>query len=290
MRTEARFPGVGEGSGHYESFYIKATRPGGGQGLWIRHTVHKPPDEQPSASVWLTLFDADSSGPRATKLTVPAAELSAPPGAYIEIDGARLEPGGAHGQITGADGLTVSWDLELVSQAEAFHHLPSSFLYSAPLPKTKLLSPHPDGRWSGIVVVDGRETEIDGWPGMVGHNWGSEHAERWAWIQANEFRETDGYFDAGLGRIKLGPADHSLDRQRRALVRRRASSPRRASVGFARPASTTSRPSASSSSPEARSGFAAGSHRSHGTSSAGSMPTPRARSTTRSTARSPTWS
>ena len=40
---------------------------------------------------------------------------------------------------------------------------------------------------------------------MVGHNWGAEHAERWTWIQANEFREGDGWFDAALGRIKVGP-------------------------------------------------------------------------------------
>jgi hypothetical protein len=40
---------------------------------------------------------------------------------------------------------------------------------------------------------------------MIGHNWGSEHAERWTWIQANEFRGGDGFFDAALGRIKLGP-------------------------------------------------------------------------------------
>ena len=41
MRTEARFPGVPSGAGHYESFYVKAARPGGGRGVWIRHTVHK---------------------------------------------------------------------------------------------------------------------------------------------------------------------------------------------------------------------------------------------------------
>ena len=40
---------------------------------------------------------------------------------------------------------------------------------------------------------------------MIGHNWGAEHAERWTWIQANELRDGDGYFDAALGRIKVGP-------------------------------------------------------------------------------------
>ena len=40
MHEGARFPGVPARAGHYESFYIKACRPGGGQGIWIRHTVH----------------------------------------------------------------------------------------------------------------------------------------------------------------------------------------------------------------------------------------------------------
>ena len=47
MRTQARFPGVERGAGHYESFYIKATDPSGGRGVWIRQTVNKRPGEEP---------------------------------------------------------------------------------------------------------------------------------------------------------------------------------------------------------------------------------------------------
>jgi hypothetical protein len=204
MRTEARFPGLGEGAGHYESFYIKATRPGGGQAIWIRHTVHKPPDGELSGSIWFTLFDADAAGPRATKVTLPASEVSVPSGAYIKVGEALLEPGRARGAARTAE-LEVSWDLSFADRAEAFRHLPYDFLYRAALPKTKLLSPNPDARFSGTVSVAGEQLELGDWPGMIGHNWGSEHAERWIWIQANEFREGDGYFDAGLGRIKVGP-------------------------------------------------------------------------------------
>ena len=204
MRTEARFPGAGEGAGHYESFYIKANRPGGGRGVWIRHTVHKRPGEPLVGSVWFTLFDAEAPGPRATKVTVPASEVSAPAGAYIEVDGARLEPGRARAELA-TDEMKVSWDLEFESAAEAFHHLPYSFLYGAPLPRTTFLSPYPDARYSGTVTVDGERIDLDAWPGMIGPNWGAEHAERWIWIQANDFREGDGYFDAAVGRIKIGP-------------------------------------------------------------------------------------
>jgi hypothetical protein len=204
MRTAARFPGVSRGAGHYESFYVKATRPGGGQAVWIRHTVHKRPDAQPTASVWFTLFDADRDGPRATKVTVPAGQLAAPEGTYIEVGGARLEPGRARGKLQ-SEALSASWDLSYESPAESFRHLPYEFLYGAPLPRTKFLTPYPDARYAGTIAVDGEEISVDGWPGMVGHNWGAEHAERWTWIQANEFREGAGYFDAALGRIKVGP-------------------------------------------------------------------------------------
>jgi hypothetical protein len=204
VRTEARFPGVGDGAGHYESFYIKVTRPGGGQALWIRHTVHKRPAEALDGSVWFTLFDADGQAPRATKVTVPAGEVSAPEGGYIRVDGATFSPGRATGRIE-TDALSASWDLNFASEAPAFRHLPYDFLYGAPLPKTKFLSPYPDARFDGTVTVDDTELELSRWPGMVGHNWGAEHAERWTWIEANEFREADGWFDAALGRIKVGP-------------------------------------------------------------------------------------
>jgi hypothetical protein len=204
MRTEARFPAVPAKAGHYESFYIKATRPGGGQAVWIRHTIHQRPNEERTASLWFTLFDGDLPGPRATKVTVPAAELSAPTGAYIRVAAALLEPGVARGEAV-TESLAASWDLRFESAQEAFRHLPYEFLYGAPLPKTKLLSPYPDARYTGTVTVGGERIELEGWPGMVGHNWGAEHAERWIWIQANEFRQGDGYLDIALGRIKLGP-------------------------------------------------------------------------------------
>jgi hypothetical protein len=40
---------------------------------------------------------------------------------------------------------------------------------------------------------------------MVGHNWGSEHAERWVWLEGTGFEDSpDTYFDAGAARIAVG--------------------------------------------------------------------------------------
>jgi hypothetical protein len=205
VRTEARFPDVGRDAGHYESFYIKAARPGGGQAVWIRHTHHKRPGEEGTAALWLTLFDADAPEPRATKLTVPATELSTPAGAYLELAGARLEPGRAAGSVT-SEALDASWELTFDDLAGAFHHLPYERLYGAPLPRTKFLSPHPAAVFNGELTFTGERIEVDSWLGMVGHNWGTEHAERWVWVQGSQLGgHPDAYFDMAAGRIKLGP-------------------------------------------------------------------------------------
>ncbi len=205
MRSAPRFAGVERGAGHYESFYIKATRPSGGRGVWIRHTVHKPPGADPAASLWLTYFDADASGPRAAKATFGADELSAPDGAYIRVDGAALEPGRASGGISAPE-LEASWDLRFDDAGEPFHHLPYQRLYDASLPRTKLLSPYPSARFDGRLTLGDEEVEIERWPGMIGHNWGAEHAERWVWIQGAFLDEDEPtYFDMAAGRIKIGP-------------------------------------------------------------------------------------
>ena len=205
MRTQARFPEIPEKAGHYESFYLKLTQPGGGRAAWIRHTVHKRPGEPPTCALWFVLFDSSAAGPRATKLQFGAAELSAPPDTYIQVADATLADGRATGRLETA-ALDASWDLSFADSHEPFHHLPRAFLYRAPLPKTKFLSPYPDAVFNGHLELDDERIEIEGWRGMIGHNWGAEHAERWVWVQGSGFegRSPEDYFDMAVGRIKVG--------------------------------------------------------------------------------------
>ena len=222
MDQGARFPDVAPKAGHYESFYVKACRPGGGQGVWIRHTVHKRPGAEPTASVWFTFFDREAEGPRATKGTVPASDLSTPPGSWIRVGEAEIGPGYArcpsgalfvpHGdeRRTGseeeADTAAVAWELSFDAGGEPCEYLPAEWLYRSPLPKTKFVAPVPDTRFHGRLELGGETIELDGWPGMIGHNWGSEHAERWVWIEGTGFEgRPDVWFDSGAARIALGP-------------------------------------------------------------------------------------
>jgi len=199
-----RFPDFAPRRGGYESFYVKAAAPDRSRAVWIRYTVHQRAHGAPRGSMWCTWFDAGAAGPLASKVTV-ATEPGVTAGDALHIGEGVFGPGVLRGAAP-SDGLDVSWDLSYEDAAEPLWHLPGGWMYSAPLPKTKLLSPVPEARVSGSVHLGDRSVELDEWPAMVGHNWGTQHAERWIWLQGTLFdgRGQDTWLDVALGRIKVG--------------------------------------------------------------------------------------
>src|SRR3954469_25048534 len=172
-----RFPAVAPHRGHYESYYLRAADPARGRSVWIRHTVFKRPGGPPTGALWCTLFEAGEE-PRAVKQSLPDPRA----GEWLAIGDSHFGPHGAHGRAE-ALGRSAEWDLRFGPSSEPLRHLPHPRLYDAPLPRTKTESPLPDTAISGTVA----DWELDGWRGMVGHNWGSEHAERWIWLHAVGF-------------------------------------------------------------------------------------------------------
>ena len=99
----------------------------------------------------------------------------------------------------------MAWDLRFSGNAEPCKYLPADWLYEAPVPRTKFIAPFPNARFDGKLEIDGAQIDIAGWPGMIGHNWGAEHAERWVWLEGTGFEGSpDTYFDAGAARVKIG--------------------------------------------------------------------------------------
>jgi hypothetical protein len=205
LRTSARFPSLDREAGHYESFYLKAAHPSEPLAIWIRYTVHKRPGEEPRGSIWFTLFDGAADRPRASKVTLPPGDLGSGSDHYIHIGESRFEPGRVAGSAP-SEQLDASWELGFESGEPPFHHLPRDWMYRAPIPRTKLLSPYPAARFSGRVTAGDRQLALESWPGMVGHNWGAQHAERWIWLHGAAFEGApDAWLDVAFGRIKLGP-------------------------------------------------------------------------------------
>lgn len=221
MGTSAVFPTAPQRAGMYESFYLRAVSPDRSLGAWIRCTVHKPPGRPALGSVWCTVFDAGAERPFMHKLT--SAQLRAPAAGWIAIGdvSATSEGGnaGADGVVAAGEGEGASlgpgqsrgrcgdarWSLRLRAREPELRHLSHAWLYKAPLPRTKLTSPAPAASFDGRLELAGREAiELREWPGMVGHNWGSEHAERWIWLHGIDFAGApDAWLDLALGRVRL---------------------------------------------------------------------------------------
>lgn len=197
MQARPVFPQAKRSAGMYESFYLRAVSPVEPVGVWIRHTVHKPPGEPATGSVWCTVFDASAGEPFMAKVT--SARLTRPRDGWIEVgEQASFGPEGAVGSCGGA-----SWSLRITGLEQPLRHLRPELLYAAPLPRTKLTSPAPLASFDGTVELPGRAPiELSGWRGMVGHNWGAEHAERWIWLHGCDFEgEPAAWLDVALGRI-----------------------------------------------------------------------------------------
>ena len=160
------------------------------------------PGGAPAGSLWCTVWDAAAGPPIAVKET-PGLAIA---GEWLEIAGARFAPGAVSGRAR-AGRHSAAWELTISDAAPPLRHLPQPRLYAAPLPRTKLESPAPYARISGTVEAGDRRLELDRWPGMIGHNWGARHAERWLWLHGIGFRGApDAWLDLAGGRVRLGPA------------------------------------------------------------------------------------
>jgi hypothetical protein len=212
MPVEAVFPSASPRTGMYESFYLRAVAPEEPLGVWLRYTVHKRPGSHARGALWCTVFDtrpADgplehdaqpTGGPFQHKLS--SDDVGVPSGGWISIGEATLTPERAEGTCGEA-----RWSLRFASAEPELRHLPRAWMYRAPWPRTKLTSPLPAASFAGTLELPGGRTlHLDGWRGMVGHNWGAEHAERWIWLHGINFEQDPGaWLDVAIGRVRIGP-------------------------------------------------------------------------------------
>lgn len=190
---EPRFGSVSPDLGHYESYFVKGHHPSEPIAFWLRHTVHQRPNKARTASLWLTLFERDEV--TAGKQTFPEPDV--PEGGYIQVGPATLTPAGGKGRLA-SHTLDAGWSFTFDGSDDEVRHLPAAWMYDAALPRTKTGTPHPGVTFEGRVGP----YRVDGWRGLVSHNWGSQHAERWIWMHCA--LHDGGWLELVLGRIKVG--------------------------------------------------------------------------------------
>jgi hypothetical protein len=178
--------------GHYEVYYLSATDPASGVGLWIRYTMVAPLPEtgdEATCSLWLMAMDpaGGGNGRLGRKRSWPVAQMHAADSPFeLRIADAVLSDRGMTGAFD-----DVRWDLRWEPTAKPYEHV-HPFLRRARIAKTVLTLPHADLEVSGTVTLPDRQLELAGARGGQAHLWGSKHAARWAWVHCNDFSSLEG--------------------------------------------------------------------------------------------------
>lgn len=197
----------GSTAGHVESYFLKLNDAEGRRALWIKATILVRHGGTPRmAEAWVIAFDRESARHIAVKETVPLARARfGDEGLDIEVAGLTIAAGRVQGHVE-SGGHRIAIDLRFTMEAPPLVPLPSARMYRGPLPSSKLVSPHPDARFSGSYEVDGETIAVDDWRGMQGHNWGTKHAELYAWSHCNQWQGADDLVLEGVtARVKVGP-------------------------------------------------------------------------------------
>ncbi|HOX42684.1 MAG TPA: tocopherol cyclase family protein [Myxococcota bacterium] len=214
LRDEAnRLRWDGSQAGFYEVYFLKWNdRPSQTAG-WLRYTLLSPRKGRGPAlaELWGIFFDAaDARRSFALKRSLPIERLRLDPNRFrLELGEALLEDGACRGALDDPDrGHRLAWDLQLSSREGPLVHFPYEPMYRLGLPRTKVLSPHVDARFSGTLQVGERTLRLEGAPGQQSHLWGTQHALRWAWGHCNCFEEDPQAVWEGLDtQLPLGPLE-----------------------------------------------------------------------------------
>jgi hypothetical protein len=204
--------------GHVESYFLKLNDPEGRRALWLKATILARTSKShggasASAESWAIAFDRegrhvavkDTTPLAAGALTSQASARFGPSGLDANVCNLQLSPGRAVGSV-GEGKDRISFDLRFTMGAPPLIPFPSERMYETALPSSKLVSPHPDSCFTGTYTAGGQTVEVNGWHGMQGHNWGTRHAQLYAWCHVNQWdNHEDLVLEGVTARVLAGP-------------------------------------------------------------------------------------
>jgi hypothetical protein len=193
-------------SGTYELYQVEVQDSLRETGFCVRYGVRAPRTGTRVAEVWASGFDRrDPSRAVTLKQSVPL-ELSRfeRERLMVAIAGCELTHSGCRGEIKHGD-QRLEWDLTWC-EGDRLVHFPFAAMYAAPLPSSKVLTPHFDLRASGHYTIADRRFVLDKEPGRQAHFWGTARPERWIWAHVNTFREDPtAVFEGLTADARVGP-------------------------------------------------------------------------------------
>lgn len=198
--------------GLYESYYFRGTRPDGSTAFWLKHNLLRYRNaSKVRLDCALIIFDRarnlvsaahDEEELDATQYATLAQARGWEALAYRSPRGSRFEitPQRLQGALPNA-----TWALTLQRSNETLFHFTPPVLYRIGWPKKKVLTRDVRVTFDGELVI-GSERITGPFVGMNGHNWGTEHAHRYAYANCQVWKDgSDAIFDGFTAKVRLAP-------------------------------------------------------------------------------------
>lgn len=222
--------------GLYESFYFRGNSKDGEHGFWLKHNLLRfNNDRFVTIECSLILFDKANNKTKVLKATEKLTdyEYSRDPGlrnrdwdnlSFRFQNGSNfsISREAVSGKII-SDPEQIQWNLNLQRSDNVYHHFSNNWFYTGFFPKKKILTRDTSITFRGTIkstnhpVIptvsrhpdESRDPRIPAFAGMTssfyginGHNWGKEHAYKYAYANCNQFlNDHEAYFDALSAKI-----------------------------------------------------------------------------------------
>jgi hypothetical protein len=186
-------------AGHYEAWFLTLNQRAAQRGFWFRYTMCAASGSPPRAALWAAAFDR--AKPELNVGLKRESEID--PLAFegreafsLKIGDGSLSSSRATGRIDDR-ARSLAWDLSFAPCEKTYHHVTPA-LTRLVRPSSFVCSPNLDTRFSGTIILDGREFFIEDEPGCQSHLWGRKHVDEWVWVHSNAFDKHPGTVFEGL--------------------------------------------------------------------------------------------
>lgn len=185
---------------YYESRFLRANAPDAARAVWLRETLLLPAGGEPSADVWVMVFDP--SGHRAVKQSFPIAAADF---GYQDWT-ARIATTSLDDTATSGAIPDVCWDVTITPDGQDPVQVLTDRAYLSRFPTAKTRVRHPRARFDGRLELADLAVDVDGWTGSVNHNWGTRHTPAYAFGQVCGFDDApESTLEIVTARAALGP-------------------------------------------------------------------------------------
>ena len=197
--------------GLYESCYFRGTSLDGHQAFWLKHNLlHYRGDTNVKVECTLILFDRARNNVSATcdqTILNPAQHQTLVANGTWDSISFRFPS--SHFDVTrhNVQGAlpNARWALTMTPSAESLFHLTPPALYQLGFPKKKVLTRDVHIVFEGELAIGGNKF-AGRFIGMNGHNWGTEHAHRYAYANCQLWDGgTNAIFDGFSAKVRIAP-------------------------------------------------------------------------------------